>query len=76
MAVLQASRVIATCDTCRARFDPVRGGVCPSCRRLLCAEHYYGAPWRRVLGLLGMAPQCAACRAGHGPTAPPPAAER
>lgn len=65
MAVLQPSRVIATCDECRARFDPVRGGVCDSCRRLLCGTHYYGSILRRVQGMLGIAPLCVACRAAR-----------
>lgn len=71
MAVLQNSRVIATCDECRTPFDPVRGGVCPSCRRLLCATHLYGSFLRRVQGLLmlGGAPRCPYCRAGQ-PTPP------
>gem|GEM_PF-1262933 len=65
MAFLQPSRVIATCDECRARFDPVRGGVCDSCRRLLCPTHYYGSFLRRLQGLLGFSPLCPACRAGR-----------
>src|SRR5690606_21626573 len=43
MSFLQPSRVSATCDECRTRFDPVKGGVCPACRRLLCGAHYYGS---------------------------------
>lgn len=70
MSVLQRSRVIATCDECRARFDPVRGGVCQDCRRLLCGEHYYGSLLRRLQGLLGFTPRCPRCRqrppAGEG----------
>jgi hypothetical protein len=65
MAVLQPSRVVATCDVCRARFDPVHGGVCPSCRRLLCPTHYYGSVLRRLQGLLGFTPRCVACRGGR-----------
>ena len=53
MAYLQQSRMMATCDECRARFDPVRGGVCPNCRRLLCGTHYYGSFLRRIQAMLG-----------------------
>ncbi len=67
MAVLQPSSVVATCDVCRARFDPVHGGVCSSCRRLLCPTHYYGSVLRRFLGLLGFSPRCVSCRRS-GPT--------
>jgi len=68
MAVLQPSRTLATCDECRAVFDPVRGGVCPQCRRLLCGDHYYGSLLRRLQGLLGFRPRCVACREGREPT--------
>ena len=56
MAVLQGSRVIATCDECRTRFDPVHGGVCPSCRRLLCATHLYGSNTDASLFRASMSP--------------------
>ena len=71
MAVFQGSKMIATCDECRTRFDPVHGGVCPSCRRLLCTTHLYGSFVRRLQGmlLLGGPPQCPYCRAGK-PTPP------
>jgi hypothetical protein len=67
MAVLQPSRTLATCDECRAVFDPVRGGVCLQCRRLLCGDHYYGSVLRRLQGLLGFRPRCVACREGREP---------
>ncbi|HEU4628485.1 MAG TPA: hypothetical protein VFS08_02030 [Gemmatimonadaceae bacterium] len=67
MAVFQQSRTLATCDECRVHFDPVRGGVCPQCRRLLCGTHYYGSPLRRLQGLVGGRPRCVACREGREP---------
>lgn len=67
MAVFQPSRTLAQCDECRAVFDPVRGGVCSQCRRLLCGDHYYGSVLRRLQGLLGFAPRCVACREGREP---------
>jgi len=63
MAVFQQSRTLGTCDECRATFDPVSGGVCPACRRLLCGAHYYGgSPLRRLQALLGGRPRCPKCR--------------
>ena len=67
MAVFQPSRTIATCDECRAAFDPVNGGVCPSCRRLLCGEHYFGSLFRRLQAMVGGRPRCVACREGRAP---------
>ncbi|HEY0972525.1 MAG TPA: hypothetical protein VGE02_16260 [Gemmatimonadales bacterium] len=72
MAMLQRSRIIAKCDECRMPFDPVRGGVCPRCRRLLCGRHYYGSFLSRLQGMLGMVPLCPRCRAARGA---PPAGE-
>jgi len=67
MAYLQQSRTIGTCDECRAAFDPVKGGVCPRCRRLLCGDHYYGSILRRLHGLVGGRPACVRCRNGEEP---------
>ena len=78
MALLQRSRIIATCDECRLPFDPVRGGVCPRCRRLLCGTHYYGSILSRLQGMLGMVPLCPRCRAvrrAGGAVAAPPSGE-
>lgn len=65
MAVLQPSRTLGRCDECRVSFDPVGGGVCPNCRRLLCGEHYFGSFLRRVQAMVGGRPWCVACRAGR-----------
>ena len=70
MAYLQHSRTLGTCDECRAVFDPVKGGVCPRCRRLLCGEHYYGSILRRLQGLAGRPPACVRCRGGAEPGPP------
>ena len=67
MPVFQPSRTLAACDECRTLFDPVHGGVCPSCRRLLCGTHYYGSLLRRLQGLVGGRPRCPACREGREP---------
>ncbi|HEX5582024.1 MAG TPA: hypothetical protein VFX39_10625, partial [Gemmatimonadaceae bacterium] len=75
MALLQRSRIIATCDECRLPFDPVRGGVCPRCRRLLCGTHYYGSILSRLQGMLGMVPLCPRCRATRDTGATPDAGD-
>jgi hypothetical protein len=43
LPAFRKSEVKARCDACRAVFDPVHGGVCESCRRLLCATHVFGS---------------------------------
>lgn len=65
--VLHQSGVVGTCDECRAPFDPVHGGVCPQCKRLLCPEHMYGSLWRRLQAMAGGRPRCVACREGREP---------
>ena len=32
----------ARCEECGTSFDPLTGGICPACRRLLCATHLRG----------------------------------
>ena len=71
MAYLQQSRTLGTCDECRTPFDPVRGGVCPQCRRLLCGEHYYGGLLPRLQALVGRVPRCPRCRRGEAPATRP-----
>jgi hypothetical protein len=70
MPFLQPSRVVATCDECRTRFDPVKGGVCPSCRRLLCGTHYFGSILHRLQGMVGFVPKCPRCRRAPSGAAP------
>ena len=68
--MLRPSSMLATCDECRLPFDPVHGGVCSRCRRLLCGKHIYGSIGRRVQSWLGFALVCTVCRTGRTP--PPP----
>lgn len=70
MAYLQQSRTLGTCDECRVPFDPVKGGVCPRCGRLLCGEHFYGSFLRRLQGIVGGRPACVRCRRGEEPGTP------
>jgi len=64
MAVFKSSAHLTRCDECKLVFDPVYGGVCSRCRRLLCAHHLYGGFWRRVLAHIVPIgnPICVKCR--------------
>jgi hypothetical protein len=64
MMLFKPSAQLARCDQCRAFFDPVFGGVCARCRRLLCATHLYGGFFQRVLGRFNLRQAlCVDCRA-------------
>ena len=53
----------ADCDRCGVRFDPVKGGICTSCRMALCAEHLHGSFVQRLrVDLLGREAICPVCR--------------
>jgi hypothetical protein len=55
------------CDRCGARFDPIQGGVCAQCRRILCGEHLHGSRWQRLRTQVFGAPTvCIYCRAEAG----------
>ena len=41
----------ARCEQCGDEFDPLDGGICPACRRLLCPAHRWG--WRRLFRRAG-----------------------
>ena len=66
--MLTPSSLKPTCDVCRLPFDPVKGGVCPTCRRLLCPQHMFGSPLVRLWAVVGGRPSCVDCRAGQPPT--------
>jgi hypothetical protein len=74
--MLRPSAMLAKCDECRLPFDPVQGGVCSRCNRLLCRHHIFGSVLRRLQSYLGGSLVCVACRvkAVEGTAqAPPPA---
>ena len=52
------------CDICDYRFDPIHGGVCDKCQRILCMKHLHGSWIRRLWVDLGAANVCVECRAG------------
>ena len=54
----------ADCDRCGARFDPVNGGFCASCRMALCDDHLHGSVVQRLkVTLFGREAVCPLCRA-------------
>jgi len=68
MAVFKASTQFGRCEKCRAPFDPVYGGACARCGRLLCARDLYGGFWRQLVARLiprrsAICVQCRATRA-------------
>ena len=65
--MLRPSSMMAQCDKCRLPFDPVHGGVCSRCNRLLCGQHIYGSILRRLQSFLGTALVCPECRRGETP---------
>lgn len=75
MHVFEPSYYVGDCEACGERFDPVYGGACPSCRRLLCSTHLYGSRWQRLRGYFGREVQCVDCRSsvpvGRSPDGPP-----
>jgi hypothetical protein len=67
MAIFREGKYRAPCDRCGRAFDPVKGGLCAECRKLLCSEHLHGGLVRRALVAVGVRPVCVHCRAtGRG----------
>lgn len=54
--------IAATCEECQRSFEPLSGGACARCKRLLCGRHLRG--WRpAVFALFERArPECVRCR--------------
>jgi hypothetical protein len=66
--VFTRASVRTECDVCEFRFDPLHGGVCERCERILCMKHLHGSWLRRLRVDLGARSVCVECRAGVGPT--------
>lgn len=63
MVLFKPSAQLARCDECRSFFDPVYGGVCVRCKRLLCATHLHGGFLQRLVGrLVPRRTECVQCR--------------
>ncbi len=56
--------ISTNCDACNGPVDMIEGGVCTSCRRILCYTHLYGSWVRRLASELGAATRCVECRRG------------
>jgi len=69
MPFLKKSIFFSECDRCHVRFHIGGGGVCESCRKILCDNHLHGSLVRRIQVSFGAAPICIWCRAGK--SAPP-----
>ena len=65
--VFQRSMFSTDCDACGGRVDVVHGGVCESCRRILCYRHLHGSWLARLRTEFGVATRCVDCRAGRPP---------
>ncbi|HUF27525.1 MAG TPA: hypothetical protein VMM18_11155 [Gemmatimonadaceae bacterium] len=57
------SRHFADCEECGTAFDPVYGGACRTCGRLLCPDHFFGSRVQRLRSLVGLEVRCVDCRA-------------
>jgi hypothetical protein len=76
LPTLTRSEIRAQCDRCRTVFDPVYGGVCESCGRLLCGRCVYGSVFRRLQSYLpGAKLICTECRAAIKAGRPIPGAK-
>lgn len=70
MPIFQKSIFRTECDECGVPFAVNTGGVCTSCRRILCTTHLHGSLVRRVMIAFGAANVCVRCRAGESPVPP------
>jgi hypothetical protein len=43
--MISSSIVLFRCSGCGTLFEPEDGGICQSCRRLLCTNHFSPAEW-------------------------------
>jgi hypothetical protein len=62
--VFTTAAVRTECDVCNYRFDPIHGGVCEACNRILCLKHLHGSWLRRLTVDMGARCVCVECRAG------------
>jgi LmbE family N-acetylglucosaminyl deacetylase len=67
MPIFRKALLHTECDECGVKFHIGSGGVCMSCRRILCDRHLHGSIVRRVQIAFGATPLCVACRSGIEP---------
>ena len=60
--IFQPSSISTDCDRCGGRVDLVKGGVCTTCRRILCAAHLHGSWFRRLVADVRNESICVDCR--------------
>jgi hypothetical protein len=65
--VFTKATVRTECEVCDFRFDPLHGGVCERCSRILCMRHLHGSWLRRLSVDLGARCICVDCRSGNKP---------
>ena len=56
------STLATECDACGGRVDMIQGGVCVSCRRILCYRHLHGSWSQRLATELWAQTRCVECR--------------
>lgn len=62
--IFRETDVKTNCDDCGVFFDLVQGGVCDSCRRILCYRHLHGSWVQRLKAELTRKSVCLSCRHG------------
>lgn len=68
MQIFRKSIFTTECDECDRPFPVNSGGVCDTCRRILCNRHLHGSVVRRVAIAFGAPYRCVSCRSGNRPT--------
>jgi hypothetical protein len=63
--IFQPSIITTDCDRCGGRVDLLKGGVCTSCRRILCYAHLHGSWVRRLVADMRNESVCVECRRGR-----------
>lgn len=61
--IFRRSDISTDCDRCGGRVDLLKGGVCTTCRRILCYAHLHGSWWRRLVADVRNESVCGECRA-------------
>lgn len=65
--IFQPSIITTDCDRCGGRVDLLKGGVCTSCRRILCYTHLHGSWLRRLVADMRNESVCVECRGSRRP---------
>jgi len=63
MPVFKKSIFFSECDRCHMQFHIGSGGVCESCKKILCDDHLHGSLFRRIQVSFGAPNICIYCRA-------------